>query len=369
MKFNDSEIAKYAKVFNSLCQKNKITSFWWDTNFLIKRETNSTFENVIKEIMDCYSERKEIPDSNHSEFESAKNCVNNMKVGWNLGNTLDAYKYKCFFDEKTNSWEENIELRGLSTENCWHMPTTTQKMIHYVKELGFNAIRIPITWIGHLNENNIIDDDWKKRVKTVVDYVLNEKMYCIINVHHDGGANGWVKACESSYNQFSKRLESIYSQISEIFADYDDKLLFEGVNEILDENSSWEDPTKQASFWVDKWNQLFVDTVRKSGKKNKNRNLIVMAPAGKDSKIELEQFNMPSDIVENHLIFEFHNYDPQIFCWHKKPTEDRKEIVYWNEEYTKILENVFKTVMSFSDKLKVPIICGEYAAWPKIISE
>lgn len=35
-KYNDEEMAKYAKTFNQLCEKNKITSFWWDTNLLHK---------------------------------------------------------------------------------------------------------------------------------------------------------------------------------------------------------------------------------------------------------------------------------------------------------------------------------------------
>ena len=53
-KYNDEEMAKYAKTFNQLCEKNKITSFWWDTNLLIKRDKLETFPKVIDAIMDCY---------------------------------------------------------------------------------------------------------------------------------------------------------------------------------------------------------------------------------------------------------------------------------------------------------------------------
>ena len=45
-------------------------------------------------------------------------------------------------------------------------------------------------------------------------------MYCIINVHHDAGGNGWVRACESSFNQYSTRLSAIYTQLANTFADY-----------------------------------------------------------------------------------------------------------------------------------------------------
>lgn len=368
IKFNDEEMAKHAKCFNQLCAKNNIVSFWWDTNFLVNREEKQTFPKVINAIMECYSD-KEIIKNNSTNFESAKFAVNNMKAGWNLGNTLDANKAFCEFNVEKNLWEETIKLSGLETETCWFMPHTTQEMIQYVKELGFNAVRLPVTWTGHLDENNVVDSKWMARVKEIADYVLKEDMYCIINVHHDAGGRGWVRACESSYNQYSNRLRAIYTQLANTFADYDEKLLLSGINEILDENSSWADPTPQASFWCDKWNQLFVDTVRATGGKNKERNLVVMGPAGKSSKIAMEQFNMPSDIVENHLIFEFHNYDPQSFCWPQNQDGSNKgETPYWDDEKNpKILEKVFENLMTFADKLNAPIICGEYASWPKKI--
>lgn len=368
IKFNDEEMAKHAKCFNQLCAKNNISSFWWDTNFLVNREEKQTFPKVINAIMECYSD-KEIIKNNTTNFESAKFAVNNMKAGWNLGNTLDANKAFCEFNVEKNLWEETIKLSGLETETCWFMPHTTQEMIQYVKELGFNAVRLPVTWTGHLDENNVVDSKWMARVKEIADYVLKEDMYCIINVHHDAGGRGWVRACESSYNQYSNRLRAIYTQLANTFADYDEKLLLSGINEILDENSSWADPTPQASFWCDKWNQLFVDAVRATGGKNKERNLVVMGPAGKSSKIAMEQFNMPSDIVENHLIFEFHNYDPQSFCWPQNQDGSNKgETPYWDDEKNpKILEEVFENLMSFADKLNAPIICGEYASWPKKI--
>lgn len=368
IKFNDEEMAKHAKCFNQLCAKNNIVSFWWDTNFLVNREEKQTFPKVINAIMECYSD-KEIIKNNSTNFESAKFAVNNMKAGWNLGNTLDANKAFCEFNVEKNLWEETIKLSGLETETCWFMPHTTQEMIQYVKELGFNAVRLPVTWTGHLDENDVVDSKWMARVKEIADYVLKEDMYCIINVHHDAGGRGWVRACESSYNQYSNRLRAIYTQLANTFADYDEKLLLSGINEILDENSSWADPTPQASFWCDKWNQLFVDAVRATGGKNKERNLVVMGPAGKSSKIAMEQFNMPSDIVENHLIFEFHNYDPQSFCWPQNQDGSNKgETPYWDDEKNpKILEEVFENLMTFADKLNAPIICGEYASWPKKI--
>lgn len=54
----------------------------------------------------------------------------------------------------------------------------------------------------------------------------------------DGGGAGYIRSCESFYNQFNERVKAIYTQMAEEFADYDEKLLFSGINEIIDENSS-----------------------------------------------------------------------------------------------------------------------------------
>lgn len=82
-----------------------------------------------------------------------------------------------------------------------------------------------------------------------------------------------------------------------------------------------------------------------------------------------EQFEMPADTAEKHLIFEFHNYDPQSFCWPQNPDGSNKnETPYWNDERdSQILSEVFENLLSFKGKLNAPIICGEYAAWPKKI--
>lgn len=372
--FNDDHIAKYAKFFNELCVKNHITSFWWDTSFLIDRVNKRCFQKIIDGIMCCYKGSEDKYCENQKEpldMESAEESVRKMRVGWNLGNTLDANKCVAKWDSENNKWQESWNLLGLDTETCWFQPKTTKEMIHYVKKLGFGAVRVPVTWAGHLDSNNNIDDSWLLRVKEVVDFVLDEGMYCLINVHHDGGGAGWVRACESSYNQFAGRLESIYSQIGNAFKDYNQKLLFCGVNEILDENASWADPTDNASFWIDKWNQLFVDTVRKTGKNNATRNLVVMAGAGKSSIPALTKFHMPKDTVKNHMIFEFHNYDPQSFCWHQNPQGTNKgETPYWDEKvHGGIISKAFDDLLLNAKNFNVPIICGEYAAWPKIIEK
>jgi len=131
------------------------------------------------------------------EFESATDAVKNMGVGWNLGNTLDANKT----DETWTTTEQH--------ETRWGQPVTTFELMKMMNDAGFTAIRVPITWYQEIDENGTVKEAWMNRVKEVVDYVLDNGMYCIINVHHDTGAGdgAWIKASGSNYAASKEKYE------------------------------------------------------------------------------------------------------------------------------------------------------------------
>lgn len=253
------------------------------------------------------------------EFESATDAVKNMGVGWNLGNTLDANKA----DETWTTTEQH--------ETCWLQPVTTFELMKMMKDAGFTAIRIPITWYQEIDENGTVKEAWMNRVKEVVDYVLDNGMYCIINVHHDTGADvgAWIKASGSNYAANKEKYEVLWKQIAEKFKDYGQNLLFEAYNEMLDENNCWNYPTysnngkydeaaaNDSYEAVNSYAQSFVNVVRATGGNNATRNLIVNPYAASSGGIwgtnthpqePLTEMKLPQDEVANHLIFEVHSY-------------------------------------------------------------
>jgi hypothetical protein len=269
-------------------------------------------------------------------FETAEDAVKNMGIGWNLGNTLEANAQTVTDVNNDAYWGQ----QGVESETCWGQPKTTREFIKMLKAAGFTAIRVPVTWYNHLNKENEIDNAWMARVKEVVDYVIDEGLYCIINVHHDTGAdsrdaNGnltgyhWLKADPDNYTLSAARLIGLWEQIAMTFKDYDQKLLFEGFNEILDGNSCWNYPTwsangaydeeyaKKAYQAVNDYNQAFVTTVRLTGGNNATRNLIVNTYAASSGGIwgnnthpqePLTEMTLPNDDTSGHLIFEVHRY-------------------------------------------------------------
>lgn len=287
------------------------------------------------------------------DFETAQEAVVNMRVGWNLGNTLDSNS-----GDTLRMWIEADKNRTVTSyETAWGQPVTRPELFKMMKKAGFNAIRVPVTWYPHMEATfasvrgysdrgtwsytpwlpskddigQLIQTAWMKRVKQVVDYIIGQGMYCILNVHHDTGAanTAWLIADEEVYNQQHARFEAVWTQIAEEFKDYGDHLLFEGYNEMLDADRSWcfaQFGSKQgynntkalASYTaINNYAQSFVNAVRATGGNNAKRNLVVCTYGACDGngnwnahlQDPLKQMNLPDDPAgPGHILFEVHCY-------------------------------------------------------------
>ncbi len=268
-------------------------------------------------------------------FETATEAVANMGVGWNLGNTLEAHSGSPNLPSSAAYWG----VQGLESEVYWGQPYTTKEMITMMKDAGFGAIRVPVTWYNHMDAQGNVDSQWMARVKEVVDYVIDNGLYCILNVHHDTGADSyqsdgttvktvsWLKADRTYYNTYKDKYEYLWKQIATEFKDYGQKLVFESYNEMLDIKSSWcfaswnttakYDATIAASAYesINNYAQSFVTTVRSTGGYNSQRNLVVntygaCCGAGTwNSHLEepLSRLTLPTGAT-GHLIVEVHSY-------------------------------------------------------------
>lgn len=288
-----------------------------------------------------------------SDFETAEKAVSSIGVGWNLGNALDS----C------GDWIEQYTAGKPSDyETAWGNPVTSKKLITAVKKAGFDAVRVPVTWDAHTDSKGNIDGEWLDRVQEIVDYVISQGLYCILDVHHDAGSDGWLEASAACYKKYSARFAGLWKNIAVRFKDYDDKLIFEGFNEMLDSKNSWTDAqTSDAYKAVNDFNQLFVDTVRKTGGNNAKRNLMVQVYSGSCSQKSLAGFTLPQDTVKNHLIVSVHNYDPQGFTasdatWTTMTDE-------WGTDAEKAyFDKLFERLAKFSKEQGAPLIVGEFAA-------
>ena len=138
--------------------------------------------------------------SEPAEVLTASELVKGMKIGWSLGNTLDAQQLK---------WTKVDD--PIQFETSWGNVQTTQQIIDTVKSAGFNVIRIPITWESHVGDapDYKINEKWMARVKEVVDYAYGDGTYVIINLHHEE----WHFPSEENYPAASEKLKAMWIQI------------------------------------------------------------------------------------------------------------------------------------------------------------
>ena len=282
------------------------------------------------------------------EFADAFTTVKDMKAGWNLGNALDS------------TGEFTRDYTPEEVEKSWGNPAVTKELIQAVKEGGFHTVRVPVTWNLRFDpEDYTIEEDWLQRVTEVVDYVIGEDMYCIINLHHDTGGDGWLKATTESWDSCSRQYEALWRQIAEHFKEYDNHLLFEDFNEILDEHNSWNTTDAESYAVLNRFNQLFVDTVRATGGNNAQRNLIVCTYACNCQERNLQNFCIPEDSAEDHIIMENHIYDPGWFTAQAGKVPERD----WGTDEDKAeIDVLFKRIDKYAGDWNVPVIIGEFGA-------
>lgn len=298
-------------------------------------------------------------DLNQSQIVEA------MGPGWNLGNQLE-------------SVTDNVP-----EETNWGNPVITEKLIQSVKAAGFKSIRIPVSYFAKIDDDKdyTIDSKWLDRVQEVVDYCIKNDLYAVINIHGDGYNTidgSWLLCNGKDQTEIKKKYKKVWKQIAERFKNYDEHLLFESMNEEFD--GSYSEPNKEYYQNINDYNQIFVDTVRKTGDNNTKRWLII---PGWNTNIDYTAgdygFKLPTDQYrdksidkeEQRIMISVHYYSPWDFCggencvitqWGNEADDPSKTSTTCDETYMKNQLNLMKT--TFADK-GYPVFIGEYGSIDK----
>lgn len=270
---------------------------------------------------------------------AAAEIVADMRIGWNLGNTFDS----------------------IGTETSWGNPKTTKEMIDAVALAGFNTIRIPVTWYGHMGAapEFTIDESWLARIGEVIDYCMDNKMYVILNTHHE---DEWLLPKEEGYDEVEKQFTNLWKQIASYYAGYGDYLLFEGMNEprIKGGENEWNGGTSEGRKIVNKLNKAFIDTVRSTGGNNKTRSLLVTTFAAQAHDVGMKDLLVPE---ENNIIVSIHAYMPYRFTYYNNETWDLKE---WDGTANYEIASLFQSLDNHFISKGIPVIITEFGAVNKL---
>ena len=272
--------------------------------------------------------------------------VNDMGMGYNLGNLFDSYSTS----EEINTPDEQITL--------WGNSAPTKKLFNYLKKSGFKTIRFPITWMHFMDESGKVNPIWISRVKEVVKWIIDANMYCILNVQNDVIAGNWLSKGIVSKNKY----KYLWEQIANEFKDFDDEyLLFEAMNVAdykIDGNYDY-----QTLYNL---SQTFVDSVRNSGGKNKER-LLVLSGANKDidltcSAVSVHYYSPPTFAIEP-------DKNPWTFI-HDSVLYEIPPLTKWGDEghYNDMIKYYEKLKNYYVDK-GIPVIITEVGVLTEELKE
>jgi aryl-phospho-beta-D-glucosidase BglC (GH1 family) len=273
-----------------------------------------------------------------------------MHMGINIGNTMES-----------------------PNEAEWVNSKITESYVKFLKQTGFNAVRLPCNWVwSHLSDRAKakIDPAWLNRVKEVVGWCVANDMYVLLNAHGD---NGWLernvnKLKQDSINAMEK---AIWEQIATTMRDFDEHVMFAGTNEPSVDNA------EQMAI-LNGYHETFIKAVRATGGRNSNRVLVVQGPSTDCIKTSDLMTTLPHDPVPNRLMVEVHFYGP----WHFNLLNDgdynpnTKASYYWGAGNHSTIEPERNAPDGEEDALRVeigkmkkfvdkgiPVLLGEYGTW------
>lgn len=308
-------------------------------------------------------------DKGYDAFDNldAASITKEMGAGWNLGNALEA------------------NLDGKPSETGWGNPAITPNMIRLVKDAGFSTIRIPVSYLSYIGDKEsgyAIDEKWMERVNQVVDYAIDAGFYVIINVHGDGYdtvTGGWLLPGQADQTEILEKYAAVWKQIAERYAEYDEHLIFESMNEIGANN------TCNAKLYanINAYNQTFLDTIRQTGGNNDRRWVLIPGyNTNIDKTTDGSGFEIPEDTYlsadvpsgEHRIMISVHYYDPWSFCG-----GDNDEATQWgvNADSTKTanwgdeayMEQQFIKMYDAFSSQGYPVIIGEYGSVDKSMAD
>jgi endoglucanase len=271
-----------------------------------------------------------------------------FKLGWNIGNTLEA----------------------IGGETAWGNPLISESYIRAVKQQGFTAIRLPCSWNQYSDKATAkIKDAWLNRVKQVVQYCVNNDMYVLLNIHWDGG---WLDANinMAKKDSVNAKQKAFWEQIATTMRDFDEHLMFASANEPPAENA------EQMNI-LTSYHQTFINAVRSTGGRNSYRVLVVQGPSTDIDKTNNLMNTIPTDPVKDRMMVEVHYYTPYQFCLMEDDASWGKIFYYWGAGHHSTIEpdrnatwgeesdvnNAFgKMKTKFANK-QIPVIMGEYGAY------
>lgn len=249
--------------------------------------------------------------------------------------------------------------RGINLGNMFEAPTESgwgnpyrPDYFRRIASLGFKHVRIPVRWDTPertmLSAPYTVSPTFLNRLKGVIDDAHQQGLYVIINMHHH-------EELFSDPEKIKPRFLSQWTQIAGFFKEYDDRLLFEVLNE------------PHGGLTPERWNQYFAESLAIIRQTNPTR-MVVMGMPLYGGLAGVPYLQLPED---PYLIVSPHYYNPFRFT-HQGAGWAGNEASSWlgtpwrglQAEREEVM-NEFEAVIRLSKEKNVPVHVGEFGTYHK----
>lgn len=230
--------------------------------------------------------------------------IKGMSIGVNLGHTFEINKDWKSVENVNQPW---------SDKNF-----TAEQIVEGYKQLGFNAIRIPVKWAKTINSKTVIEPNLLKSVEEVVRSALDNNMFVIVNLETSNTfMTGFISEDEDIRSETYNGYRSVWKQISNHFKDFNERLMYESMNDCGYWDDIWNTRTsdgdrQEALDVLRQVNQEFINAVRSTGDKNEERYLLVSGYANDPILTQDNFYKIPSD-PSHKLMVSLYYYIPNHF--------------------------------------------------------
>jgi len=249
--------------------------------------------------------------------------------------------------------------KGINMGNMFEAPTETawgnpfqEDYFSRIAALGFDHVRIPIRWDTPSRTMQtspfIIDPTFLERIQSVVDNALSNDLHVIINMHHH-------EEIFMQPDEVKPRFLSQWMQIAELFENYDDRLLFEVLNE------------PNTNLTPDKWNLFFAEALTTIRMSNPTR-AVLMGVANWGGLGSISDLIIPDD---GNIILSIHYYEPFQFThqgaeWVEANSQEWLGTKWENTSLEREeIEMQFQFAKAFATEQNIPIHIGEFGAYSR----
>jgi endoglucanase len=220
-----------------------------------------------------------------------------------------------------------------------------------------------VRWSNHASADREarLDEGFARRVDAVVDRLLANGAWVILDLHHytqlTGGAAATRHPREFAVEEavVEQRLVNLWRQIAARYRGRSSKLLFELLNEPQGTGAD-------AALGCERWNRLAARALAAVRETNPTR-VVLIGPDDWNHPRGLARLRLPAD---RNLIVTFHSYDPFEFTHQGVPWRQPvlpKGLRCCDEAQRQQLREALDNASAWSRAQGVPLFLGEFGAY------